>query len=195
MNRLLNSLIVLLLVGNGVVWYYGGEVPFLQAAENGQPQENEPELNTPSTVAGLPRLVRIKSLSTEKYLRVDSENKWITADAERNQALVFEVSGTEGDVAFQDKESSLWLNYRDSTGAVKLYEDNQKSRYEVKAGEMIAAPFIPASVTDLIKDAVTIRNRHHDQYLWVENENPYISGAGASMGIEKYWVLVPYTSP
>ncbi|MEZ5944488.1 MAG: hypothetical protein R3C18_24125 [Planctomycetaceae bacterium] len=119
----------------------------------------------------LPKFVRIKSQHTQKYMRTDSD-KWIYADASSEGAIIFETIRDGGNYYFKVKGTGVYLSYRDSTGAVKLYDSGDDASYEIKGGS-----------------TMTIRNVYHDQYMWVDGKAPYITGAGAGKGDEKRWIF------
>lgn len=123
--------------------------------------------------------VKIRSASNGKYLYAKTEESssliYVTGDVDN--ATVFSQND-DGSFSLTN-DSSLFLSYRGTTGAVKLY--NEATLYRVD-------PAQPAH-----KGNFTIYSKEAEDYMWNSDEEPYITGSGKSHIHDSlgWWTIEP----
>jgi len=120
------------------------------------------------------KIVRIRSASNGLYMTCPGgicNNSFIYC--KEGTPLEFEVYGEKKNCYFKVKGHDLYLSYRDRTGAMKLYDSNEKAYWFL----------------DNIRYKYTIWNTTHEQYVWLDGTEPYVSGKGDSKNENAHWYI------
>jgi hypothetical protein len=108
--------------------------------------------------------VKIKSVKNKDYLVAPdglANNNWIYA--KDGDTLKWVVVGDRDHAIFRSDAAPLFLSYRLTTGAVKLYDSATDAEYKIGKHDG--------------KD--TIYNLRYKDYMWLDGKSPYVSAARA----------------
>lgn len=135
-------------------------------------------INAQWVIEGLPgelktRKVKIRSL--QKYAEMTApggiaNNSLIYCKP--GSAIEFTMVGEPGNCFF--KKDGLFLSYRSASGAVKLYDSPDEATYSLEKQP---------------NGTYAIKNIHHQQYMWVSGESPYITGSGDPKKLSGQWII------
>lgn len=119
--------------------------------------------------------VRIKSAKNKRDLVAPDgvkKDSWIYAKNGTPLDFVV-VGGSKDSVSLRSTKAPLFLSYRESTGAVKLYDTAVDAQYKLdgKAGKM------------------TIYNLRWKDYMWLSGDSPYVSGKGDPKDDSAQWTI------
>ncbi|MEA2325969.1 MAG: hypothetical protein QOE68_928 [Thermoanaerobaculia bacterium] len=119
--------------------------------------------------------VRVKSVANQQYLSAPDglrNNSWVYARAGATPLdLVLVGSRSKGWLRLWDAPD-LFVSYTGTRGQVKLFNEATDAAYQ----------FAPAG------KGLTIRNLHHNQYMWLSGETPYVS-ADKPDGVLAWWIF------
>jgi len=121
--------------------------------------------------------VKIKSVKNNQYLTAPSgvkNNRWVYCRAGDPVTFILVGDPDKGFYLRTAEQSSLFLSYREVTGAVKLFDSPKQAEYKLEK----------------VKEGVyAIKNLHWNQYLWVKGDSPYLTGAGNPNEPHSQWVI------
>lgn len=154
-------------------------IPYNWAWRNQKKWETPPKGWTPpNRSADTGTRLRIKNQQGNCYLSAPDgigQDAWIYCRKGAQPLELIEVPGTQGNF-FRLASAPLFMSYRASTGAVKLYNSPKQASYRL------------AKVPDG-SGQMTIKNVHWDMYMWLYKESPYITRAGNPTNPNTKWVL------
>ena len=122
--------------------------------------------------------LQIKNLQDNCYLSAPDgiqHNAWIYCRP-GSKPLEFIQVGNAGNAFYRLTAAPLFMSYRASTGAVKLYNSPNQANYRLGQA--------PAS-----KDATTIKSLYWDMYMWLYQASPYITRAGDPNKRNAQWLI------
>ena len=118
--------------------------------------------------------VTIKSVKNKSYMTAPdgiADNNWIYCKA--GTPLSWVVVGDRDNAIFRLATAPLFLSYRQTTGAVKLYSTADDAAYKLdkKSGNR------------------TIYNLRYKDYMWLSGESPYVTGTGDPKNDNAQWSI------
>jgi len=126
--------------------------------------------------------VKIKSSENGHYMAIEGETKnnaLIYCKGDGNVLEFERVKVSTGETTFKIPGTNLYLNYRDLTGAVKLYDSADNAHYKIEK-------------TTIGKSAgFSIKNTATNQYMWLNEDEPYITKKGDPKRISAQWQIEP----
>ncbi len=102
-------------------------------------------------------------------------NAWIYCRAGA-KPLEFILVGSATDGYYRLANAPLFMSYRASTGAVKLYNSPNQASYRLTPA--------PAG-----NQGMTIKNLHWDMYMWLYKDSPYITRKGDPAKRDAQWMI------
>lgn len=120
--------------------------------------------------------VRIKSLVNNQYMAAPdglAKDNWIYV---RNGGAPVEfilVGDRTNGFLRTSNDANLFLSYRSTTGAVKLYDSPSQANFRIE----------PAT------GGSALRSLYWGQYIWLSGESPYITNAGNPSNINARWAV------
>lgn len=118
--------------------------------------------------------VKIKSAKAKDYMVAPdgiANNNWIYV--KDGEPLKWVVVGDRNHAIFRSDKAPLFLSYRLTTGAVKLYDSATDAEYKI--GEK--------------DDKDTIFNLRYNDYMWLDGKSPYVSGKGDPKNDNARWKI------
>jgi len=118
--------------------------------------------------------VTIKSVKNKKYLVAPDgirDDNWIYA--KDGDMLKWIVVGDKDNASLRSAKAPLFLSYRESTGAVKLYSTAKQAQYKL----------------DKQSGKRTIYNTYWKDYMWLSGDSPYITGKGDPKNDNAQWEI------
>lgn len=118
--------------------------------------------------------VKIKSVKNGHYLVAPdgiNNNNWIYA--KDGDTLKWVVVGDRDHAIFRSADAPLFLSYRLTTGAVKLYDSAADAEYKIGKQDG--------------KD--TIYNLRYKDYMWLDDKSPYVSSKGDPKKDNAQWKI------
>ena len=118
--------------------------------------------------------VTIKSVKNKDYMVAPdgiANNNWIYC--KNGDQLTWVVVGDRDSAIFRSARAPLFLSYRGSTGAVKLYGTAADADYKIGKQD----------------GKRTIYNRRYRDYMWLSGDSPYVSGKGDPKNESARWSI------
>jgi len=118
--------------------------------------------------------VKIKSAKNKDYMVAPdgaAKDHWIYC--KNGDALKWVVVGDKDHAMFRLDSAPLFLSYRLTTGAVKLYDTAADAEYKVGKQD----------------GKRTIFNLRYKDYMWLDDKSPYVSGKGDPKKDSAQWVI------
>ncbi|HET7499599.1 MAG TPA: hypothetical protein VFK02_01305 [Kofleriaceae bacterium] len=128
-----------------------------------------PDVKVPSEIK-----VKIKSAKTKDYMVAPdgiANNHWIYV--KNGEPLQWIVVGDRDHAIFRLATAPLFLSYRLTTGAVKLYDSASDAEYKIGDKD----------------DKDTLYNLRYKDYLWLDGKSPYVSGKGDPKNDNARWKI------
>jgi hypothetical protein len=130
---------------------------------------NIPDVKVPPEIK-----VTIKNVKNTSYMVAPdgaANNNWIYCKA--GDALTWVVVGDHDDAMFRLSTAPLFLSYRLTTGAVKLYDAATDAEYKL----------------DKKDGKRTLYNLRYKDYMWLSGESPYVSTKGDPKNDNARWQI------
>jgi hypothetical protein len=118
--------------------------------------------------------VTIKSVKNKDFMVAPdgiASNNWIYC--KNGDALNWVVVGDKDNAIFRLDSAPLFLSYRLTTGAVKLYDTATDAEYKIGKQD----------------GKRTIFNLRYKDYMWLDDKSPYVSGKGDAKKDSGQWVI------
>ena len=140
-----------------------------------------------------PKISRIQSAQHYKSMRVESiENNALIYCKAPGEKLEFVFEGDRDACNFRVKGHNLWLNYRNKTGAIKLYDDGNTDMNNLP----VQGLWKPTAVKTKSYEYWTLRGfgtgssfYPSDQYMWLDEDEPYVTHSGDKDNIDSHWKI------
>jgi hypothetical protein len=118
--------------------------------------------------------VKIKSAKNKDYMVAPdgiANNNWIYCKG--GDALSWVMVGDRDHAIFRSAKAPLFLSYRLTTGAVKLFDSATDAEYKLGKKD----------------DKDTIYNLRYKDYMWLSEKSPYVSGHGDPKNDSAQWKI------
>jgi predicted small secreted protein len=139
-----------------------------------QPPENWTIPNRPADTGVQ---VKIKSASNNQYSVAPDgikDNQWLYCKANYAPVNFVQVPAENGSFFRSTDNSSLFLSYNATTGAVKFWASPSQANYQLeRAGN----------------NNIAIKNLYWNQYMWLSGESPYITRTGNPSNLNSQWII------